>query len=487
VDVTTWQQFVLEHGRGTRDTWLARVLEQPVAAIRRVRQTGACKQLPKRLDFGQLFARWHGRPPADDEWPAPEKQGAGYEWLQPELTLVARLVGNTPVTAIAAVLTERLQRLTGDATARRDINAVRLGITRLGLQAGADLVGGLTTREAAKAVGSLAIINQVIHNGTLRTIRVGRRHVIPHAEFTRWLSTREQQPEGWVRLASLREALGISSDSKLPEYAALGHIPDVRLVRGIGTARGVWYIAPDRAKQILEDAAAGRPMPWHGKPLPINQRSMWKKWQARKHRWCRTCTRIWSGRPPRTFEEFCARYTSLSLGDKRHLTVDRTKRRTGRGGWRQRGSVADRMRQAGLTVYEAAAELGQRSRWIRTLIREGLFERGGLARDAKGGEAIRITPLGMCMLRVAAAEESAKQFREQLAFGVHAAAQHAGVSIGTIHKWGREGLVMSRPGPRGLLFERTSLEEQARKYWAWATTRFRRAAPPAWLQQEPAA
>jgi hypothetical protein len=199
----------------------------------------------------------------------------------------------------------------------------------------------------------------------------------------------------------------------------------------------------------------------------------------------RTCTRIWTGRPPKTFEDFCARYASLSLGAKRHLTVDRsTPRSSGRG--RAYGQCWTH-REAGLTVYEAAAELGQRSRWIRTLIREGLFERGGVLRDPLGGEAIRITPLGMCMLRVAAAEEAAKQFREQLALGVHAAAQHAGVSIGTVHKWGREGLVMTRPGPRGLLFERTSLEEQARKYWTWATARFKRAEPPAWLQQEPAA
>jgi hypothetical protein len=125
-----------------------------------------------------------------------------------------------------------------------------------------------------------------------------------------------------------------------------------------------------------------------------------------------------------------------------------------------------------------------RSRWIRTLIREGLFRWGGLLRNSLGGEAV--TPLGMCMLRVAAEDERAKVYREQLAMGVHAAAYHVGVSIGTVLKWGREGLVMTRPGTRGILFERTSLEEQARRYWTGAGKRFKRATPPAWLQ-EPAA
>jgi excisionase family DNA binding protein len=288
----SWQDFVLEHGRYTRVEWLARVLERPVAAIRNVRHTGACKRLPKRLNFGELFTRWHGRPPTDEEWPAPRKIGGGYEWLTPEMALLARLVGTTGPGDICRILTERLRCLTGDASAERDRGAVQLAVARLGLQLGADLVGGLTTREAAKRVGSLAVINQVIHNGTLRTIRVGKRHVIPQDEFERWLSTREAPPDGWVRLSPLRVPLGISSDAKLPEYASLGYIPDVRLVKGIGTARGVWYIAPERAQQILADASAGRPMPWHGKPLPVNQRQMWAKWQARRHRWCRTCTRI---------------------------------------------------------------------------------------------------------------------------------------------------------------------------------------------------
>jgi hypothetical protein len=486
----TWQQFVLEHGWYAHKEDLARVLEQPADAIeafRRHQAKGACKRRPRALDFGELFALWHGRPPAEEEWPAPRQRGnRPYDWLQPELTLLAKLMGTMSVDDIATFLTTRLQQLTGDATAIRNRNSIQVQVNRIGLQT-SDFVGGMTTTTAGKRVGSLAVVQQAIHSKKLRTFRIGKRHVIPFDEFDRWMATRETPPDGWVTLSSLRVPLGISSDSKLPEYAALGYIPHVRQVQGISCARGVWYIAPEQAQQILEDASAGRPMPWHGKPLLGNQESMWKKWQLRKHRWCRTCTGIWKGHVPKTFEDFCAQYGTLTVGQKRHLTIDRSKPRTTAAS-RPHGSVRRRMLDAGVTIYEAAALLQQRSRWIRGWIRVGLLNWGGVVRDELGGEAIRITPLGLEQLRAAAADEAAQKFRleQRLGMGVHQAAQHVGVSIATVGAWHSRGLVLTKQGPRGLLFERTSLEQQARRYWAWAVKRYKRATPPAWLQ-EPAA
>lgn len=481
-----WQAFVLEHGWYTRELWLARVLEQPIEAIQKLRRTGAVKRRPRRLDYGELFTLWHGRAPADDEWPAPARQGCrgSYEWLTPELALLARLVGTVSVREIATTLTVRLRQLTGDTAAVRNPRSVPLAINRLGLQSGTDLLGGLTTREAGKRVGRVSLIHQAIHGKRLRTIRVGLRHVIPLAEFERWLATREEPPAGWVRLSSLRVELGISSDSKLPEYASLGYIPDVRLVRGIGTARGVWFIAPDRAAQLSDDARTGRPMPWHGKPLLRNQRAMFKKWQQRRHRRCRTCAAIWKTTPPTTFDAFCARYGSLTLSGKRHLTLDRQKVGVTRK-WRPRGSVARKMRDAGVTVYEAAALLQCRSRWIRGWIRVGLLKWGGVVRDDLGGEALRITWLGLEQLRAAAADEAARADTLEW-MGVHVAANHTGVSITTVYNWRARHLVTNKRGPRGVLFERASLERQARRHWTWACRRFKRANPPAWVSEEAA-
>lgn len=484
----TWQEFIIAHGRYASVSDLAQVLGIAVPDVDRFRRSarGACRRLPRALDFGELFALWHGRPPADEEWPAPCLSGSparrAYIWQRPELALLATLVGTISVREISSLLTERLRRLTGDPTAERSPLEVQIRLNHsLGLQSGTDLVGGLTTRDAAKRVGRLALVNQAIANGHLRTFRVGKRHVIPREEFERWLATRQEPPAGWVKLASLREPLGIQSD-KLPEYAKLGHIPDVVNVRGIGTARGTWFIAPDRAKRILADAVAGRPMPWHGKPLPGNQRAMWAKWQARRHRRCAGCRAIWKGRAPVTFDDFCARYGSLTLGEKRHLTLDKSKRQSSTP-WRPRGSVRRRMQDAGVTVEEAAALLQRRTRWVRAWIRQGLLEWGGIVRDELGGEAIRITPLGIETLRAAAADEDARlDTREWM--GVHLAAIHAAVSITTMHHWQADAKVDTRDGRRGIEFSRESVERQAREYWRWAVVRYKRADPPAWLRDD---
>jgi hypothetical protein len=488
---TDWKAFVAEHGWHASVADLSAVLDVRAADVTRFRQAakGVCTRLPHCLDFGELFSRRHGRPPADAEWPAPRRTGSrgDYTWQKPELALLATLVGTLGVREIAELLTVRLRRVTGDPDATRNVSSVQLAINnRLGLQAGSDLVGGLTTREAAKIAGRVSLIHQAIYSKRLRTFRVGKRHVIPRDEFERWMATREQPPEGWLRLASLRAPLGILSD-KLPEYARLGYIPDVTLVQGITTARGVWYIHPDRHRQILADAAAGRPMPWHGKALLGNQKAMWAKWQRRKHLRCAKCASIWNGPTPKTFDDFCARYEALTLGQKRHLTVDLARVRKGSAGWRKRGSVRAAMRDAGLTVYEAARLLGQRSRWVRAWIRRGLLECGGIARDAKGGEAVRITPLGIEILRAAAKEDQAAAVRDGSALGLHEAAHHAGVSISTIQNWRQRGLLLTTDGPRGQLFDRAGLEACARKHWTWAVKRWKRAEPPAWIQQEPAA
>ncbi len=104
-----------------------------------------------------------------------------------------------------------------------------------------------------------------------------------------------------------------------------------------------------------------------------------------------------------------------------------------------------------------------------------------LVRDALGGQSLRITPVGMAMLRgVAAGEAAARNDREWV--GVYVAAQIVCVSIATVHRWRRLGEVIIKRGPRWLLFERSSLEMRARRYWVRAMIRYKRAQPPAWLQ-----
>jgi hypothetical protein len=473
----TWEAFVIAFGWRARKDHLAHVVGRPVDEVEQFRRHGVC-QRGRRRAFAELFTLRHGRAPKDGEWPLPKRCQRHYEWLTPELTLLARLVGTMSVPQIARVLTVRLRKLTGDSCAARNRTSVQIAINRTGLQA-SDLVGGLTTREAGTLAGSLAIVQQAIDVGRLETRRVGHRHVIPRDAFAAWLAARDRAPEGWVRLASLRVPLGIRSDSKLPEYAKHGYIPDTVLVK----SSNLWFIKPERAAQILADARAGRPLPWHGQPLIDNVLHSWRLWRQRRHAAdCALCRKIW-GRagPPDTLDAFLRRYPPLDLGLKRHLTSKVSPRRrtfTPRRPW---GSCRA-FRGVGVTIAEAARELGRPAAWVRSQIALGVVR--PVVDHFDAGAAQRITPAGM--RRLAASTAEARRGRPPGQWlGVHAAAAHTGVSIGTIHLWGRQRRVVGKRGARGLLFSLSSLERQARAYWA--RCRYLRATPPAWLRKDAAA
>lgn len=321
-----WRDFVFTHGWKARAHELAAVIGQPLDAVLRLRATGACSRLDKPKRFAELFGLWHGREPTEDEWPAPRKIGkaGSYEWLPPELALLASLVGRIGSAEIAQVLTARLREQTGDKKAERSKNSVVTKTGQVGLQS-CDVVGGLTTAQAAREIGSLAIVNQMIAKGELQTRRVGRLHVIPHKAWQKWKAARVFPPDGYVRLSTLRQSLGIKSD-KLSEYARMGLIPTaIRCnpygTKGPSTQFGTWWISKATADKLLGDRRSGQPMPWHG-VYDGNLRVTFKLWQKRKHPVeCATCAGIWGKQgSPRNFSDYVARYPALAHGAKRHLT-----------------------------------------------------------------------------------------------------------------------------------------------------------------------
>jgi hypothetical protein len=326
--IPAWQEFVIAHGFRAAGSDLAFVTGQSIEAVARLRQTGACRRLPKSNGFADLFALWNGREPLDEDWPAPRKcpDRRGYEWQASELSLLASLVGSFGNAQIARILTERLRRVTRDPAAQRNALAVQLAMNRIGLQT-KDVVGGITTAEAGKEIGSLTIINQAIAKGDLKGMRVGRRWVIPHDAWAAWKAKRTFPPEGFVLLTTLKEPLAIRSD-KLSEFARMGYVPSaVRCnpygTKGPSTQFGTWFIDPAVAAQLLADRHAGRPMPWHGKPMLDNLRVTFKRWQERQHPpVCKTCADIWGkGGAPKRFEDYATRYPPLAHGAKRHLTL----------------------------------------------------------------------------------------------------------------------------------------------------------------------
>lgn len=330
-----WQRFVLEHGFRAQAAELAHVLGVPRTDIEALRGCRACRRLGHAKRFAELFTLWHGRAPSDREWPAPRKAGMGgtYEWQPPELAFLATLVGRLAVRDIAAVLTERLRKFTGDARALRKPLSVQLAMNRIGLVS-TDVMGGITTREAGREIGSLAIINQAIDrakqnpksNFALHGFRVGRLWVIPRDEWERWKSQRVFPPKGCVQLARLKGPLAIRSD-KLSEFARMGYIPTAVRCNPYGskvrsTKYGSWFIDAKVARKLVADRRAGRAMPWHGQVIPENLRATYTLWKARKHpAECATCAQIW-GRAgaPASFADYEKRYPPLEHGAKRHLT-----------------------------------------------------------------------------------------------------------------------------------------------------------------------
>lgn len=325
--LSDWQQFVLANGWRVPTRALSAVLGQPVEEVERVRRTGACTRLKHKCSFAELFRLWHGRAPRDEEWPVPCKLGAcgTYEWQAPEIALLASLVGTLGSSEIATILTNRLREKTGDPNARRTRVAVQVRINAIGMQS-TDVLGGITTAAAGREIGSLAIVHHAIHNKQLPARRVGRLWVIPVAAWAEWKSKRTFPPKDYKPLRSIRQGLAIRSD-KLSEMARLGYVPTALRcnpygTRGPSTQFGTWYIHKKVAAKLLADRRAGRPMPWHGKPLADNLRTTFRLWEKRRHpASCVTCAEIWGKNGvPLSYEDYALRYPPLAHGAKRHLT-----------------------------------------------------------------------------------------------------------------------------------------------------------------------
>lgn len=388
-----WQQFVLDYGWRAYTHELAHVVGQSTEAVLAVRSSRACSRLARPLRFVELFTRWNGRAPAEADWPIPVKAGRGeYGWQLPEITLLAKLTGQMGVAQIAQVLTDRLRALTGDARATRSRNSVQVQINKLGMQAG-DVLGGITAAAAGREIGSYAIVHQAITQGDLASRRVGRLLVIPHESWAAWKQRRSAPPAGYVQLSTLRQALGIRSD-KLPEFARMGYVPSAVLCQPYGNgvkngSRGSWWISPEVASQLLADRRAGRPMPWHGKPLMDNLKATWRLWQQRKHpAKCETCAEIWGEQgAPDTFEDYVRRYPPLAHGAKRHLTMpwspgltlQEVARKAGCSLSKVRLAVANGMLQTSTHQRRQYASRTEATRWIARHCPSGESSRSWLA------------------------------------------------------------------------------------------------------------
>lgn len=321
-----WERFVVEYAGNAYAYDVAAAIGKTEQEIMNFRDKCVCAKNGKRKGFYELFTLWHGRAPSDEEWPAPRQVGTGhaYEWQAPEVALLASLVGQISQAEIASILSARLREKTGNPDAERTPTSVQIRTNLIGLQS-SDVVGGLTIAEAARDIGSFALVNQAVDKGQIPTRRIGRLHVISYAAWEEWKAKRVFPPKGYVQLSTLREPMGIHCD-KLSEYAGHGLIPTaIRCnpygTKGRSTAFGTWWVSKETVDKMLDDRRAGRKMPWAGKD-PHNLRNTFKLWEKRKHpASCATCAHIWGPQgAPANFEDYAARYPALAHGAKRHLT-----------------------------------------------------------------------------------------------------------------------------------------------------------------------
>lgn len=358
--IPDWQKFILDYGWRAPAYEIAAVLGQDIEVVLVVRRSGACRKRKKPKTFVELFTLWHGRAPEEADWPAPRKAGASgtYEWQAPEIALLASLVGTTGLPEIMKILTTRLRKVTGDRNAVRTKNSVQVCINKIGMQV-RDVVGGITPADAGREISSLAIVHQAIRKKQLKVSRRGNFYVIDRESWEAWKAKREFPPEGYVLLTSIKEPLAIKSD-KLSEFARMGYVPTAKRcnpfgTKGPSTQFGAWYIDKKVADQLVADRRAGRPMPWHGKPMLDNLKATYKVWTKRQHPdSCKTCADIWGKKgAPKSFEDYVARYPVLAHGAKRHLTMK----------W-----------NPGLTVGQLAASANCSVAHVRRAIANGMLE-----------------------------------------------------------------------------------------------------------------
>lgn len=420
-----WKEFVVAHGWRARAEHLAFILKQDRKAIGQARAAG-CVRLPRPRSFQELFALWNGRAPGDHEWPAPRRfhRRGQYEWLGPEFALLGSLVGRMGTAQIAEVLTRRLRKVTGDSSARRTRHSVLVASHRMGLQQG-DLVGGLSVQQAGRLIGSIPVIQQAVDKKAIGYFRVGRRIVIPREAFDEWKAKRVLPPKGFIPIATIRQRLGISSDSKLPEFCNAGWIPTAVRCNPFGaevnsSKNGTWYVSAQVARKLVADRHAGRPMPWHGKVYATNLKITYALWLKRRHpSHCATCRQIWGGPPPHSREEFGARYGKLAQGAKRHLT---------------------RVYSPGLTISQVAVRSGQSVGTVRRAVANGVLPHQRVGRVAY----VTKTNATVWVSRGCPTGETRKEW-----LSLSTAKKLYGFSLGELRSLIDKGVLRSRMGVNG--------------------------------------
>ncbi len=133
----------------------------------------------------------------------------------------------------------------------------------------------------------------------------------------------------------------------------------------------------------------------------------------------------------------------------------------------------------GFTLEEAYRRLRVTESWVRERIKDGTVR---VARAKWDSRRIYITKeMFERLRRVKGKPIKREKFTENWIF-LSQASREAAVSTATIIKWADSGRIRRRKSHLGLRYQRRQVRTCARHYWKHP--KFRRAVPPAWLQEK---
>ena len=130
----------------------------------------------------------------------------------------------------------------------------------------------------------------------------------------------------------------------------------------------------------------------------------------------------------------------------------------------------------GLSLADAAAELGVEVGWVAARVEDGTIR---LTLDKWGSQEPRVTAPMLARLRGALGRVEGQRLEPEGWYGLGEATADAGVSPATLMKWGEAGEVERRQVNGRWRYRRESLRVRVARYWS--ACRFKRAAAPAWL------
>lgn len=301
---------------------------------------------------------------------------------------------------------------------------------------------GITVRAlAAEAKVTEAHVKTAIANGVLRCTRVGRSPYVSRADATRWLHRRcptGGNEKSWVTFASAKRYYGFTR-AELESHIAAGRLAS--RVGTVGDQNGVVLVSRQQCRE-LRDALG---------------------------------------------------YSMAAAARRLRITVARLQTMLRGTGWREGSGVhaetintiRKRLDSApGITIAAAAKRFKRSRAWVEREISLGTARvlRGRWRRGRR-----YLSRPQLKRLEAAAAAGGTQVARTSKAWLLLSdAALLAGVSVGQIQKWARQGEIRTRLWQRTHRYHERSVKARARKYWT-NEVRFRRKVLPTWLDRERAA